>query len=335
MSNNYEVGYGRPPKETRFKAGQSGNRNGRPKGSKNKNPFDLMNKELESTLLLKDGTKITKMEALVKQFCNKASSGDFKSGKAILDMYARHEPNTLAKEFFDKLISEGYITEKNAKDYLNDGMVLNVKKIPEAVYKLFHANINKRAWAMAVLVNMISLSNIRSIFCSSEYWGAIRELVAIEYAFWQGFDRVLDSLKISGEQRAALIKKTEQERKYKRPDDYLYDAAVKTHIFWSSWTMQHFNTIRDDSKEIAGYEEAEKQWLNGEISALVLSKAKHTKSESEINDLEDALENDRANYAAFSRAPNLISKKDLELLFTEPSIEEVDTLINWYKGTSK
>src|SRR6516162_9947817 len=31
----YEVGYGRPPKENQFKKGQSGNPNGRPRGSRN------------------------------------------------------------------------------------------------------------------------------------------------------------------------------------------------------------------------------------------------------------------------------------------------------------
>lgn len=34
----YEVGYGKPPEETRFKPGQSGNPRGRPKGAKNKRP---------------------------------------------------------------------------------------------------------------------------------------------------------------------------------------------------------------------------------------------------------------------------------------------------------
>src|SRR6266849_6653289 len=32
---SYEVGYGRPPRETQFVKGRSGNKNGRPKGSKN------------------------------------------------------------------------------------------------------------------------------------------------------------------------------------------------------------------------------------------------------------------------------------------------------------
>ena len=34
----YEVGYGKPPKETRFKPGVSGNPKGRPKGAKNRRP---------------------------------------------------------------------------------------------------------------------------------------------------------------------------------------------------------------------------------------------------------------------------------------------------------
>ena len=32
---NYPVGYGKPPLQSRFKAGTSGNARGRPKGSKN------------------------------------------------------------------------------------------------------------------------------------------------------------------------------------------------------------------------------------------------------------------------------------------------------------
>jgi len=35
MSNDYEVGYKKPPKQGRFKKGQSGNPRGRPSGTKN------------------------------------------------------------------------------------------------------------------------------------------------------------------------------------------------------------------------------------------------------------------------------------------------------------
>ena len=35
---NYRIGYGKPPKESRFQPGQSGNPRGRPRGAKNKRP---------------------------------------------------------------------------------------------------------------------------------------------------------------------------------------------------------------------------------------------------------------------------------------------------------
>ena len=36
MSDDYEVGYGKPPKHTQFTKGSSGNPKGRPRGTKNK-----------------------------------------------------------------------------------------------------------------------------------------------------------------------------------------------------------------------------------------------------------------------------------------------------------
>ena len=43
-NQNYDVGYKKPPMSTQFKKGQSGNKNGRPKGSLNMNT--ILNKEL-------------------------------------------------------------------------------------------------------------------------------------------------------------------------------------------------------------------------------------------------------------------------------------------------
>ena len=79
MTNNYNVGYKRPPQETRFKKGQSGNPKGRPKGSINL--LTLLNKVVNTPITLTDQNgrqiKITKKEAsiTVKHLSNKTILG--------------------------------------------------------------------------------------------------------------------------------------------------------------------------------------------------------------------------------------------------------------------
>jgi uncharacterized protein DUF5681 len=75
-----KVGYCNPPGQTRFKKGQSGNPQGRPKGTLN------MATVLERTLREKVVTSengrrkvITKLEAAIKQLINKAASGELKA----------------------------------------------------------------------------------------------------------------------------------------------------------------------------------------------------------------------------------------------------------------
>lgn len=48
MSDDYEIGYKKPPKDGQFKKGQSGNPNGRPRGSKNKKKVfdDILSQEI-------------------------------------------------------------------------------------------------------------------------------------------------------------------------------------------------------------------------------------------------------------------------------------------------
>ncbi len=75
-----KVGYCNPPERTRFKKGQSGNPQGRPKGALN------MATVLERTLrergvINENGRRktITKLEAAIKQLSNKAASGELKA----------------------------------------------------------------------------------------------------------------------------------------------------------------------------------------------------------------------------------------------------------------
>jgi uncharacterized protein DUF5681 len=73
----YDVGFGKPPKRTRFHAGVSGNPKGRPKGRRNL--ATILEQTLQEKIVINDnGTlrTVTKLEASVKQLVNKATSGD-------------------------------------------------------------------------------------------------------------------------------------------------------------------------------------------------------------------------------------------------------------------
>jgi hypothetical protein len=54
-SDDYPVGYGKPPASTQFRKGQSGNRSGRPKGTNNLKT-DLL-EELREKVTLKEGER--------------------------------------------------------------------------------------------------------------------------------------------------------------------------------------------------------------------------------------------------------------------------------------
>jgi Family of unknown function (DUF5681) len=82
----YGVGYGKPPKQTQFAKGRSGNPKGRPKGSRNF--ATVIQAELKKQVTItEDGKrkKITKREAVAKQLVNKAASGDPRAIPTLLN----------------------------------------------------------------------------------------------------------------------------------------------------------------------------------------------------------------------------------------------------------
>src|ERR1700730_8872207 len=71
---DYEVGYGKPPRDTRFKSGQSGNPRGRPPGAKNLST--LLTEALnEPVVIAEDGgrRKISERQAIIKQLVNRSA----------------------------------------------------------------------------------------------------------------------------------------------------------------------------------------------------------------------------------------------------------------------
>ena len=101
---NYEVGYGKPPRHTRFTKGQSGNPRGRARGAKNLKTLliDTLN---ELVVVAENGRRrtINKRHAFIKQIVNHALKGDWRAAKLLLDMLhdtdGGSEPETAESSF--------------------------------------------------------------------------------------------------------------------------------------------------------------------------------------------------------------------------------------------
>ena len=76
----YEVGFGKPPKATQFREGQSGNPKGRPRGKPNM--ATIIRRSLEAKVVINENgqrREVTKFEAGIIQMSNKAAAGDLRA----------------------------------------------------------------------------------------------------------------------------------------------------------------------------------------------------------------------------------------------------------------
>lgn len=97
----YDVGYGKPPKETRFKPGVSGNPKGRPKGSKNKRPAlheerlkEIILDEAYRTIDVRDGDRtitVPMAQAVVRSLAVNAAKGRTRAQELFTTLLATTE----------------------------------------------------------------------------------------------------------------------------------------------------------------------------------------------------------------------------------------------------
>jgi hypothetical protein len=124
----YEVGYGKPPRHTQFKKGRSGNPAGRAKGSRNL--ATLLGRTLKERVVVNENGRrrsITKLEAAVKQLVNKAASGDAKFMVQLLSLVKlveeRADPQAAAPTLFtdaDRQILSGVAERLAAVEQENE-----------------------------------------------------------------------------------------------------------------------------------------------------------------------------------------------------------------------
>lgn len=88
----YEVGYGRPPRETQFKSGQSGNPKGRKR--KPKSVQTQMQAVLSKKVPITEGGKTRRLpiqEVILRNLANKAAKGDLKAAAFVFNLLSSSE----------------------------------------------------------------------------------------------------------------------------------------------------------------------------------------------------------------------------------------------------
>lgn len=117
VGSEKQVGYGNPPEATRFKKGQSGNPKGRRKGSLNVATVFAQTLR-EKVVVNENGQRktMTKFEAAIKQFVNKAASGDLRALQLLVSLSREAEtrerqspPNGLTLNESDQRVIEGIL----------------------------------------------------------------------------------------------------------------------------------------------------------------------------------------------------------------------------------
>ena len=110
--DTYQVGYCKPPRDTQFKSGESGNRRGRPKHRLN--VYDSINRVLGSLtpITLKGKQRlVTRHEAILWKLFENASKGNVRAAVVL---------NQLAKESAPELAIEKLDFEKMSEKQLAD-----------------------------------------------------------------------------------------------------------------------------------------------------------------------------------------------------------------------
>jgi hypothetical protein len=90
MSDDYEIGYGKPPEHTQFRKGRSGNSAGRPKGTQNLKT-DVM-EEMREKVVVREGErprKISKQRAIIKTLVARTLKGDARAANTLMNTLFR------------------------------------------------------------------------------------------------------------------------------------------------------------------------------------------------------------------------------------------------------
>jgi len=114
--SDYDVGFGKPPRDSRFKPGASGNPRGRPKGAKNKRPAlneerlkDIILDEAYREITVRDGDRnvsVPMAQAVVRALAVNAAKGQHRAQRLFAEMLSstKRQNKALADEWLQTAI---------------------------------------------------------------------------------------------------------------------------------------------------------------------------------------------------------------------------------------
>ncbi len=131
--DDYKVGYRKPPRNTQFQKGVSGNPTGRPKKAANFHSMFL--KESESLMTIIDNgqrRRISKLEAIAKQVHNKAVTGNIQALRMYIALYPQVlETAALQSKELERLKDPKRMTDDELRQVLIDSGCLSKEKLAE------------------------------------------------------------------------------------------------------------------------------------------------------------------------------------------------------------
>ena len=314
----YEVGYGKPPKSTQFKPGQSGNPKGRTKGSKN-GIYTYIQRELNSSITLTDGSKITKEQGFARQLTNKALRGDIQSQKLLFNIHQKGQRKDKAELFMGRLIKEGYVTEEMVDNFLYHNKIISSAKQCDPMKCDLNLNAmfkqigGRKAFGTALILSDL-LCTYACLFILENLW----EEISQEYAYWQGVDDATSNL--AEEQKSALYQTIAENRSMARITDEEYEQIQKVIELVRIGFMRQFKEYMDLMAEKSEYATVEWEFKRGDMLTEALKK---THFPSEIESLNESFEHFKRVYETAQIFPGT---KQCDKYIDELGISEEDAI---------
>lgn len=329
MTNKYDVGYCKPPKETQFKRGYSGNTKGRPKKDKD-DFFNVFSSELKEKISLSNGEKITKEQAICKQLVNSAANGKKEAIKQVVELKEKYYKKKKSERFVDKLLEEKYISPEGINKFLHgDNIDINGEKVSNAIWCInMNAKYKQGEANMAFLSNLFlsdMLWYVSMCLLSKDYINTVRE----EFYFYEGIDAILEEMDKSEEEKAQIIKHFEDSRGYTRPSQEVYDCTCEFETFSLYCILRKLSMLRDSQKQTSGYEKYEELFFDKENMAERVSEFAKTHSKDELKILQDMITDMQSYYKIYDK--KVFSFQHIDKIIKELgfSIEMMQPYVEW------